>query len=684
MSRRGTLPEKFKNFVPKFGPIGETVFLRTYSHKKEDGGLETWPDTTVRAVDGNLALVDPQFIEEGERDKLIELLLTFSDIPAGRHLNASGVKGRQYLFNCHAAGYDPAKPSLHFSFLFDELMQGGGVGSNYSNRYVESIPKIARSIDLHITCDESHPDLHEFEHLVSDHDGEQTNRYMKVDDSREGWIEAVELLCKLAFGEETPWNVTKDEKEVALTIDVSGIRRRGSPLITSGGIACGPGPLVSLLSDLVKQLNSSVGRRLSSLQVMIIDHILASCVIAGGKRRSSRMSVKSWKDWDIFEFINCKREDGAHWSTNISVEIDDEFLEAYGRGNDHAKRVARAIVLGKRLNGEPGVWNRSLAQQGERDPESMFCPNPCGEIGLYMWENCNLGHVNLEMFAGKPLEEMLEAFRLMARWLVRATFGDIPQAVQREVVSRNRRIGVGFMGYHAWLALHGIRYSDSWNDKWVRSVLGAAKAAVQEAATAYANQLDIPVPVKFTTLAPTGTVVTLPGTTSSGQAMMAPWFIRLVRFSDMDPRLAEEKAKGYRCFPDEDAKDTTIVEYWCEDPLVAKVRALGFDPDEVLEGQYDIDFETSLKTQAMFQEVYVDNAISFTIGLRPEDMPNEEDMEALLIRYLPHLKGTTVFPDRSRKNAPIQPLTREEFAAYTGRKQITMVEQECRGACPAK
>ena len=53
----------------------------------------------------------------------------------------------------------------------------------------------------------------------------------------------------------------------------------------------------------------------------------------------------------------------------------------------------------------------------------MFCPNPCGEIGLQMWENCCLGHVNLQYFATKPMVGDQEAFRLMSRWLVRNLWG---------------------------------------------------------------------------------------------------------------------------------------------------------------------------------------------------------------------------------------------------------------------
>jgi ribonucleoside-triphosphate reductase len=676
MSKKGQLPEQFQNVRIPWGPIGENVYKRSYSQVMESGKKETYQDTVVRAVDGNLSLVPPTMIEADERDKLIGLMLSFAVIPAGRHLNASGMKNRQYLFNCHAAGWDADEPSAHFGFTFDELMMGGGVGSNYSNRYIEKMPEVAHTIDLHIICDPAHPDHHEFAHLLSKHDGAKESNTLTVDDSREGWVECPVAILKSAF------NQSDRGSEVVWTFDVSNIRRRGSPLKTSGGIACGPGPLVSMLRDFVSHLNGCIGRALTSLDAMTLDHNIAACVVAGGKRRSSRIAVKNWNDHDIFEFINCKREDGVHWSSNISVEVDDEFFKAYKQGGKWARDVMRAVVLGKRNNGEPGIWNRSLAMKGEREPEKMFCPNPCGEIGLQMWENCNLGHVNLEYFARKPKAEMFEAFRLMTRWLVRATFGDIPQARQREVVDRNRRIGVGFFGYHAYVALRGGKYSSSWKDPSIHTMLMSAHGVVQAEALTYSSANGIPCPVKNTTLAPTGTVVLMPGTTSSGQCMMTPWGKRLVRYSVDDPELAVKRAEGYEVFPDDDAKNTDIVVYWFEDPLVAKVRAAGWDPGEILEGQYDVSFSDSLNVQKMFQELYADNSISFTINMLPEKMPNEEEMEALLMEALPSLKGTTVFPEKSRKNSPIQPVTKEQFESFTGRKETIQVEDVCKNGCP--
>lgn len=671
---------KYLSYRPAWGPIGEEVFLRTYARELE--GLdrqETWPETVIRVVDGNLALVDQKFIEDGEREKLIELLLRFDALPAGRHLNASGVKGRQFLFNCHASGWDPEEPWAHFVFLFDQLMQGGGVGANYSNRYMSGMPAFKRNVAVFIYCRKSHPDYESFKHLTIGE--EELTALLTLDnvkavnlpDTREGWVESAEHPLRAAWGD-TPFE--------AVILNVSDLREKGKKLKTSGGVACGPKPLVEMLYELKGVLSNCAGRKLDSFTAMKIDHIIAECVVAGGKRRSSRMSVKSWKDDNIFPFIHLKDVEGEHWTTNISVEIDDEFIAAFEAGDTRAKRVLEHVVRGKRTHGEPGFWNRSYAATGEREPEKMYCPNPCGEIGLYMWENCNLGHINLQNFASKPLKKAIEAFRLMSRWLIRATYGDIPSPRQRAVVDRNRRIGVGFFGFHGWLALSGVRYSDCWKDEYTKSCLLKFRQVVDAEAEKYSRELGIPEPVKTTTVAPTGSVASLAGTSTGLQPIFAGWYKRRVRFADTDPRLLAYKAQGYPIYKDPDAKETWIVEFYCEDPLVELVRSTGMDPEALIEAQDEISFADYLQVQAMVQDIYANNAISFTINLPEDRLPPEDDMMLSLGKILHRLKGTTVFPDKSRKNSPFERLTMEEFLDYAGPKQVNQIESECKGGCP--
>lgn len=996
MITKKALPKEISNFKVQWGPIGQKVYERSYSLEYPDGTRETWPETVVRVVDGNLGFVDKKYIEKDEREKLINLILNFGFVPAGRHLNATGVKGRQFVHNCHTSAFDPNDAKLHYTFMFDQLMQGGGVGCNYSNRYTDTQKPVSSTVDLHIVCREDHSNIDEFKDLLSTHISSKEAEVFNVEDSRDGWVDAISRLLHYSFERTSPGS---------LIIDVSAIRKRGDLLKTSGGRACGPGPLVKLLFNAAKILNSCYGRKLSSLETMELDHAIADCVVAGGKRRSSRMSIKNWKDPDIFEFINCKKIDGTHWTTNISIEVDDEFFAEYANGNKHARDVMRETVLAMRLNGEPGFWNISLSRTGEKEPEKIFSTNPCqpgratvltkdgvrtfndikagsviwsgkkwttvvrklhtgikkvkkyittagyflgtdehrvmqegervearkaeridvaigevvegvgevdnqdvidglvigdgtvhkasgnlvllligdndqdyfkseiaekiiehrpgiknksyeidttitsqelprtyerrvptrfktggrakvcgflrglfsangsvidgsrvslktssrllaedvqemlssvgilsyrttnkkhtvvfengdyecresydvnitsdrdrfirhigfiqkykndklngtvrsnrgkktfeiveildegdddvyditvdadehtywtggllvsncGEIALHAWEPCNLGHINLEYFATKPRSEVLEAFRLAARWLLRATFSDIPQKVQREVVDRNRRVGVGFFGFHAWLAFNSIKYSECYDNERVKSLLSHGRKEVARELASYSSILSIPTPVKCTTIAPTGTTAMLPGTTTGSQALLFKRFKRLVNYSSNDPLLKVLKEEGYEVIKNKDAQKTESVVYWCEDPLVTKLTNFGFENiEDLVENQDDVSFETSLKVQAMLQEVYADNAISYTINLKKSSMPSEEEMEKLLIEFLPKLKGTTIFPEMSRSDAPIQPVSLEDWRAFKGRKEVTMIEEECKGGCPIK
>lgn len=595
--------------------------------------------------------------------------------------------------NCHAAGYDPQDPAAHFTFMFDHLMQGGGVGSNYSNRYLENLPPIKNEVEIHIVCRGDHPDYAEIEnHLATQTtiDGVMgSGPYIRheVADSREGWVESGGILLNAAYGN-LKANTDRIGKRV-IVFDVSGVRKKGAILITSGGKAAGPGPLVDLLRGMAVVMRQCVGRRLTSIDAMNLDHAIAKCVVAGGKRRSSRMSVKSWKDSNVLDFISCKEIDGKHWTTNISVEIDNDFFKAYSDLENPMHAVAYMVfhesVQAMRKNGEPGFWNRSLSQVGERDPELMFCPNPCGEICLYMWESCNLGHVNLEFFAKHPLNQTKEAFRLMTRFLMRATFSDIPNGRQKEVVSKNRRIGVGFMGFHPWVMLHGIKYSEAHANPMVAKRLSEFRAVVDSEKVSYAAQLGIPVPVKGTSEAPNGTGALLPGTTSAFQAMFSPWGIRRVRMSDTDTELATKTREGYPVYVDPQARNTKIVEFWYEDPLIAKLKSAGLDPEMLVEGQDDIPFDVSLSLQRLVQTVYADNAVSFTINVPNKKRPSLLDMKNSLLSHLPFLKGTTYFPDVSRSFPPFERKTKAEFDAYTGPKEIATIEQEClNGACPVK
>lgn len=674
-----------------WGPTGELVYDRTYSRPKPDGSKETWPETVRRVVDGNLALVPEKYVEPGERELLIEAIENFRILPGGRHLWASGVKGRQYLFNCHVAGWGE-KLSDHFEFTFLRLMEGGGVGTNYSEHFLVEYGPVLNNLEVHIVCDPEHKDyakLKEAGVLSNEYDSSWIGSF-DVDDSREGWAAAlVDLL-------DSYYRPVEHTKRV---FDVSRVREEGARLKQFGGRASGPLSLSVMLREIAEVMNHTIG--VSGMDAMAIDHAIAKCVVSGGVRRSARMSIMHWSDSEIFEFLDCK-EEGDFWTTNISVELDDRFWENYNSSDTNvnwkAHYILRTIADNMLDNGEPGFWNSSLSQLGE--PNEVIATNPCGEITLEAWENCNLGHVNLAAFVNEDnvldIDGLAVAHRLVTRFLIRATFGDVNDPKQASVLARNRRIGVGHLGYASALALMGIKYSDAPNDEYIPLVLDIMKGAVQREAFEYSFQLRIPMPVKTTTVAPTGTIAKLPGVTEGIHPLFAKYFIRRIRFSDVDPdqwaTALDYASKGYHVESDVMAPQTTVVAIPTEDILMGQVREKFGDElaEEIVQTPDDLTLDQLWATQQMYQKWWADNAVSFTANVNTE-ATTLDDVVAALEKYGKTLKGGTVFPEKGYAQAPYQRLTLAEYVEHLNAHSIAgaeigdSVDPDCAsGACPVR
>jgi len=677
----------------KWGPQGQLVYERTYSRTKPDGSKENWRETVERVVDGNLALVPEKYHLKGEREALIDHIYNFKIIPGGRHLWASGVKGRQYLFNCHVSGWGK-DITEHFEFSFLRLMEGGGVGANYSNSFLEKYPEIENRLKVHVVCDPEHPDYEKMRNAgvlseVFDADWEGA---FPVEDSREGWASALVDLLDTHYRQEI--------KHQDRVYDVSRVRGEGSRLKTFGGRASGPLPLAIMLREVSAVMNDHYQDRLSGMGAMEIDHAIAQCVVSGGNRRSARMAMMHWADWQINQFMNCKRT-GGHWTTNISVVVDDDFFEALnGEQTNFADRVLHHIAEGMLTNGEPGFWNHTKSQEGE--PNEVIATNPCGEITLEAWENCNLGHVNLDAFvqtnvadgggieADWDLNGLMEAHKLMTRFLMRATYGDVNDEKQASTLARNRRIGVGHLGFASAVAKLGIKYSEC-TDNWiVTDMLQWTVDVVDHVASQYAHQLRIPVPVKKRTVAPTGTIAKLPGVTEGIHPVFAKYFIRRIRFSIVDPEQWETcmdyANRGFLVEPDAVAAETMVVAIPTKDILLDEVADIwgAEKAEELVQSPAELTLVDMLNVQAMYQDLWADNAVSYTANVDP-DKYTVEELTQLLTEYGPELKGGTIFPERGFLQAPYERLTKETFELFNVSETNDSVDENCAtGACPVR
>lgn len=727
--------------TPPWGPTGETVYTRTYSRVKPDGNREVWSETVERVAAGNLSLVygprdgwGPDV--EREYAALVSGMGDFRILPAGRHLWASGVSGRQYLFNCHVAPWADRDLIRHTSFLMLRLAEGGGVGANYSTRFLPGVP--SSRVTVHPVCKADHADYDELERHLSGKYCADWPGAVEVEDTREGWSDAVSELIRAAYDP----GLHHD----ARVFDVSRIRPKGARLKTMGGTASGPYPLVVALNAIAAVLNGARERvtadygtlrrnaqgqtwvdagntnfadhRLTPMEAMEIDHAIASAIVAGGARRSARMSIVAWDDPYVFDFIRCKADTGNHWTTNISVQIDGDYLAAIGDGpypdgcdareRAWARDVHHAIVRGMLTNGEPGFWNSTLSNVGE--PNEVVATNPCGEIALRESENCNLGHVNLDAFVGEggrvDWVGLADAHRLMARFLIRATYGDVADSEQARVLAENRRIGVGHFGLHGYLVKRGLKFSEAARGLPFPGGTGNLADAlidlsrvVDWAAREYAHDLRVPVPVKMRTVAPTGTIAKMPGRTEGIHPVYARHFVRRVRFSASNPgevaQVAAFRAEGYEVEKDLYAAGTNVVSFPTEDQLVSEVRARGL-PVSLVESVDEISLEDMLSMQALYQECWADNAVSFTVNISASGTahfvePDEGKVRrvgATLAAYLPRLKGTTVMVDGTRPQAPYHRLTEDGWARMVRSGPVTVdasYDEECAsGACPVR
>src|SRR5699024_1187243 len=201
----------------------------------------------------------------GERDDLIRLMTEFKSLPAGRHLWASGVKNAQHLFNCWVSGWTE-NPSDHFEFTFMRLMEGGGVGANYSNRYLTHFPPVQGTFSVEVVCDPEHPDyetMHDAE-LISKRYNSDWDGAFVVEGSREGWAAALVDLIDTYH--------RKGVQHYHRVYDVSRVRASGTRLKTFGGTASGPMALAQMLTEVGFLLNGIIGDSIDGMTAMSIDH----------------------------------------------------------------------------------------------------------------------------------------------------------------------------------------------------------------------------------------------------------------------------------------------------------------------------------------------------------------------------------------------------------------------------
>jgi ribonucleoside-diphosphate reductase alpha chain len=129
------------------------------------------------------------------------------------------------------------------------------------------------------------------------------SRKFVIEDSIAGWADAIKVLMK-----------SYTQGSTKPIFDFAQIRAKGAKLITAGGQAPGPGPLKLCLTELQNILESSIGKKLTPIEVHQMACHIADTVLAGGIRRASLISFFDLNDVDM---LTCKS--GNWW------ELHPEF-----------------------------------------------------------------------------------------------------------------------------------------------------------------------------------------------------------------------------------------------------------------------------------------------------------------------------------------------------------------------
>jgi len=426
----------------------------------------------------------------------------------------------------------------------------------------------------------------------------------------------------------------------------------------------------------------------------------------GGTRRGANMGILRVDHPDIREFITCKSDVTQITNFNISVAVTDAFMEAVKAGTKYplinprtgevvgeedAREIFDLIIEGAWGTGEPGVFFIDRANYYNPVPKlgSYEATNPCGEQPLLPYDVCNLGSINVGIFAktdvpaDAPVDDRIDweglrqAVHLSTHFLDNVIDANqYPLQEIHDLAHSIRRIGLGIMGWADLLVRVGVPYDSEEGVELGRKVMRFIDEESKRASERLAEQRG-PFPAwaesiwgpdetcardangnrirpmrklrncNTTTVAPTGTISIIADCSGGIEPLFAVAFMRNqagVLMPDVNKDFVRiAKAQG-----------------WYSDELMKRIAEEGHihfpevpeAVQRVFVTAHDVTPEWHIRMQAAFQE-YVDSAISKTCNF-PNEATREDVREIYLKAYELGCKGVTVYRDGCR---PMQVLS---------------------------
>jgi ribonucleoside-triphosphate reductase (thioredoxin) len=502
----------------KVGDYGHFVYLRNYSRWQHDKKQrETWDDTVDRYIDFMRENLGNKLSkrEYGElRDAIYELHV----MPSMRLLWSAGKAARvnhMASFNCGFTTIDKLERFAEALFI---LTSGTGLGFSCERRVVDNLP----TIDLY------NPRI--------------KHSYL-IKDSREGWADA------LLFGLKT-WYSGHD-----VVFDYSSIRPLGTPLITFGGRASGPEPLMELLEFTKKTVINAQGRKLKPSEVHDIMCLIGHVVVAGGTRRSSLLSLSDLMDE---EMRRAKSGDFPvfRYMSNNSVVYDQK--------PDYGSFHSEWSSLVESGTGERGIFNREGLKKSAPDRRHKYIgkfsgTNACSEIFLNSNQTCNLS--NIIGYSHDGISElMLKAKYATILGTYQATLTDFTYVSPEwmEICDKERLLGV---------SLSGVYDNSLLLDPYALRTL---KEHIVRTNVEYSERFGISPSTATTCVKPSGNSSQMLNCGSGIHPRYSRYYIRRIRISSSDPLFHMIKEQGVPYYPEngqpKDKAHTLVLEFPVKTP----------------------------------------------------------------------------------------------------------------------
>jgi ribonucleoside-diphosphate reductase alpha chain len=389
------------------------------------------------------------------------------------------------------------------------------------------------------------------------------------------------------------------------------------------------------------------------LPVMTLFDTMCDVMQTVAKRSGAMMGMLDREHGDIERFVGAKSHEGAFKNFNISVSVDDDFMQ---HADEHP--LWDAICMNAWQRGEPGLFFRDTVNASSTHAH-IRCTNPCGEQPLAPYESCNLGHVNLSSFVnGDEFNEegFAETVHAAVRFLDDVVdMNRYPLTEIARATLRYRKIGLGVMGFADMLIRMGIAYGSKASYRVAERISSLLERHAHEASETLADEKG-PYPgwregmpfrrnVHVTTVAPTGTTSLLARTTPSIEPVFSFVYDRRMRDPSKGSHAVRMVEPVMEWIAGAHGLDLDVVidhyaRHGQPHPSIPE------DVRDVMVTAHDLHWRDHVDMQAIWQR-HIDSGISKTINM-PEDATVEDVKGAFMHAWGSDCKGITIYRNRSR------------------------------------